>query len=381
MKKNILILLFIVFNILSFTWFYYVCGINYDVHRDKENEIVNHPEFVPSSNFVKASSSGYSNLVSDFYWLSSVQYIWSNAAASEYKKYLFVMLNLVTDLNPNFTYPYEIWQLLLPSYNEHYDANPKSDTEKFTNQSIDLWLKWIKNNCNMEKVEAIKNEYDLKKLWTDDKYKDPCKDYMIPWYLAYTYYWNKFDWKQSADYYKVASANTNSLAWSRIMAAIMQWKSWDREKSIFMFLSLAETLWDKNNQVCRDFSVDLRKYLIWALQDKKNLTPDLIRKIDNVRVQIIEQLKWAEKDKFWADSSCSNYLNKAMRELNLAYLEKYDQVFFEKNKRHANDAKELLDWKYIDYLPIDFQDAKDFKIIYFYNTDTWHWDNKAWNYN
>jgi hypothetical protein len=32
-----------------------------------------------------------------------------------------------------------------------------------------------------------------------------------------------------------------------------------------------------------------------------------------------------------------------MRELNLAYLEKYDQVFFEKNKRHANDAKELLD--------------------------------------
>jgi len=52
----------------------------------------------------------------------------------------------------------------------------------------------------------IKNESDLQKIWTEEKYKDPCTEYNIPNYLAYIYFYYKHDPKTAAEYYKVASA-------------------------------------------------------------------------------------------------------------------------------------------------------------------------------
>jgi len=115
--------------------------VNYPIHREIRAKIVDHPEFIPSTTTVKVSSSGYQNIVSDFYWLSAIQYIGSNAIGSEYKKYLYVMINLITDLNPYFTYPYRIGLLLLPSYNERYEDLDKKIIEKYNNESIALGLK------------------------------------------------------------------------------------------------------------------------------------------------------------------------------------------------------------------------------------------------
>jgi hypothetical protein len=51
----------------------------------------------------------------------------------------------------------------------------------------------------------IKNEDNLQKIWTDEKFKNACTDYNIPSYLAYIYYYYKNDPKSAAIYYKVAS--------------------------------------------------------------------------------------------------------------------------------------------------------------------------------
>lgn len=105
-KNRILIALL---TLISFGGFFAVNWfVNYPIHRDIRQKIINHPEFIPSATTVKISSSGYQNIVADFYWLSAIQYIGSNAVSSEYKKYLYVMINLITDLNPYFTYPYRI---------------------------------------------------------------------------------------------------------------------------------------------------------------------------------------------------------------------------------------------------------------------------------
>lgn len=108
-------------TVVSLGVFFYNIAPNYATHMDIKQSVVNHPEFIPTYATVKMVSGGFDNIVADFYWLSAIQYIGSNAIGSEYKKYLYSMLGLVTDLNPYFTFPYQIGELLLPSYNERYE--------------------------------------------------------------------------------------------------------------------------------------------------------------------------------------------------------------------------------------------------------------------
>lgn len=346
--------------------------------------MVNHPEFIPTARTVRLSGAGFSNIISDFYWLSAIQYIGSNVIWSSYKSYLYEMLNLITDLNPYFTYPYEVWELLLPSYNYRYENLSDSQIKKNVKQAENLALKWINNTCDLKKVDSIKNEYDLKKLWTDEKYIDPCIDPMIPYYLWYIYYWNEFDSKKSSDYYKVTVANNDAPKWARTIAAIMEWKTWNREKSIVMFLSLASASSgnkDNKTDLCTVFSKQLWDVMFGAFQNKKTFDWKFLSQIELYRKDIIKKL-WEEKvdsTNISSENYCSNYLNKAVREMNLAYLEQADKQFFLKEKRHALSSNELFNKWYIDYLPSDFQKQNDWsEIIYYYNNDTSNWDFKMW---
>ena len=63
---------------------------------------------------------------------------------------------------------------------------------------------------SLDKIEVIKKESNLEKIWTEDEYKDPCKSYNIPYYLAYLYYFYSNDPIKASTYYKIASANRDS---------------------------------------------------------------------------------------------------------------------------------------------------------------------------
>lgn len=381
MNKNIKIMFFILITIISlFVFFVIWNAINYKKHIEIKINSVNHPEFIPSYTAARITSAWFDNIVSDFYWLNSIQYIWSNAATSEYKMYLYNMLNLITDLNPSFSYPYEIWELLLSSYNEKYEQAVENWQKKYDEQALKLWLKWIKNLCDAKKIEDIKNEPDIQKIWSEDKYANPCSNSNIPYYLAYIYYWNYHDWVKSSEYYKITSANREAPVWSRIMAAIMQWKWWDREKSVLMFLSLAESLWNKNTKECKDFSTELRNIFIKIHWTNLQLSEDMVKQVENARKIIEKSWSWKIDESLTNESDCVRYLDKAVREINLQFLENADIKFFNDNWKHAVQWKELLEKWYIKYLPVDYQWAKDFDIVYYYNKDTWHWDNKVSDY-
>jgi hypothetical protein len=62
--------------------------------------------------------------------------------------------------------------------------------------------------------------------------------------------------------------------------------------------------------------------------------------------------------------------------MNLSYLEQADSKYFNTFKEHASSPSILFKDKYIDYMPIDFQqDIKNKQgIEYFYNTETNNWD-------
>ncbi len=185
-------------------------GLNYNTHKEIRSSIIAHPEFIPTAKTVRMSSSGFEAIVSDFYWLGSIQYIGSNAISAEYKKYLASMLELVTDLSPHFTYPYEIGLLLIPDVNERYENLSKAEVQRHIEEAVKLGEKGIKNTCDPIKIEAIKKEFDLQKLFANEALANPCEDPMIPYYLAYVAYWSEHNPQKASEWYRITGTHKDA---------------------------------------------------------------------------------------------------------------------------------------------------------------------------
>lgn len=74
-------------------------------------------------------------------------------------------------------------------------------------------------------------------------------------------------------------------------------------------------------------------------------------------------------------TSCQNYVNKAVRELNLFYLDTANIEYMKENDWvAAKNWKELLEkWK-IDFNPKDFQQYDGYGIQYEFNEKIWNFD-------
>lgn len=377
MKNKFYKIIFVFLLLITYVWLFFINETNYKIIKEQKRNIVNHPELLPKKGILKYTSFGFSNLRADLYWLEAIQYIWSNAVSSEYKKYLFSMIDIITELNPYFENPYLIGQLLLPNYNERYEKLGKKDIDLYSNQWRLIGEKWIKNFCNEDKIKLILNQKDLNKIWTDEKYKNPCKSIDIPfqqWFLEYYYLKNH---KESADYYKISSVDENSLPWAKIMAWIMNWKAWNREISIMTFLSLAN--WKKEEKSKCSYFTDILT----------QLSGYTFRLNNPINSETIKQLQQLREENFYFDENneqellawenCSNYINKAIREFNMAYLDQQNKLYFEKFKQFAKTPKELLDKWLIDYIPVDFQQYKNQWIIYYFNEETNNFDTQMSN--
>ncbi len=379
MKQRIIFVITLFLIFFSFWWFYLINENNYSKLKEINSQIINHPEFLPKKDISKWTSFWFANLRADIYWLEAIQYIWWNAIWSEYKKYLYTILDLITELNPYFEKPYIIWQLLLPNYNERYENLSKEKQLENIKQAEIIWLKWIKNFCDPEKIKLISNEDDLQKIWTEEKYKNPCSTWDIAFGQAFLYYFYLKNPEKSSIFYKIASANDDSLEWAKIMAAIMSGKSWNREKSIMMFLTLVSASNKDNNEICITFSKELEKISYATFRQWLPLTWELIKNLEKLRK---ENLQFDEKNeqKIVSWDNCENYINKAIREINLAYIEQWNKKYFLDKKENAPNAKTLFEKWYIDFLPIDFQQYKDYWIIYYFNAETWNFDYRMWDY-
>lgn len=374
MLKKIIVIVFITIWLFSF---FKINETNYLKHIEIKEQLINHPENLPKKSIAKATAFWFENVKADIYWIETIQYIGSNAFHGEYKKYLFSILDLVTELNPYFEKPYIVWQLLLPSYQKQYELINEEEQKIHTNEAIEIWLKWVKNFCDPEKIELINNENNLLKIWNTEIYSDPCLSYKIPYYLAYVYFFYKNDPINSARYYKISSANKDSVEWAKTMAAIMQWKWGNREKSFFMFLNLAKFI-EPENEVCNIFWDELES--IWVdlfLTKKLKINGDFLKKIESIRKEVFSNI---DQKELIDDSKCTNYINKAIRELNLDYIEKANNKFFNETWSNSFDAMELFKKWYLDYLPTDFQQDEDMWIIYKFNTNTNHYDYDMWRY-
>lgn len=360
--------------------FYYINLKNYWKIKQIQNQYIEHPENLPKKEFVSKTSFGFTNLRADLYWIQAVQYIGSNAIKESFKKYLFAMTDLITELNPYFEKPYIIWQLLLPSDEQRDEGFTKEEIQKNTLEAKKLWEKWIKNFCNPKKIEAIKAEENLTKIWTQEEFKNPCKSSDIPYTLAFIHYFYLDEPEIASQYYKIASANEDSLDGAKIMAAIMQWKGWARKKAYFMFLNIWKFV-DPSDEVCLQLATDMEQIGAWVFL-QKNITIDakLLQTVAKARDQLLGPFSEKDELKILENTKCGNYIHKATRELNLEYIENANTKYKQKVGRNAQNAKILFDEWYIPYLPVDYQQYDGYGIIYYYNEKTGVFDFETGNY-
>ncbi len=370
MKK----LLIIIFLLLSSFSFWKINEQNYSKQKEIKKEIIEHPEDLPRSDSAKITSFWFKNIKADYYWLNTIQYIGANAFHSEYKKYLYLITNLVTDLNPYFEHPYVLAQLLLTDYNPRYEDLTDTEQEKHLKEAIKIWKKWVENFCNQSLINKVTEINDLNKIWWWEEFKNTCKWYKIAYYLAFNYYYHLNDAKNAAKYYKIASTSDNAPEWTKILAAIMQWKWWEREKSYFMFLDLAKQSNKNKDEACNIISTQLQNIWSWLFL-QKNIS---------INWQLIEEINKLAKNNLWEYSNiesnrdnkneCYKYIYKSIRELNLFYIESANKIYHQETWNNSKNQEELSKNGYLDYIVEDYQQYEDYWIQYFYNEKTNSYD-------
>lgn len=75
------------------------------------------------------------------------------------------------------------------------------------------------------------------------------------------------------------------------MAAIMQGKTGNREKSIIMFLSLAESIEGNKQSLCSDVSKELGSILLGAFAQKGQINGPFLAQVEKVRRGIVKKLE------------------------------------------------------------------------------------------
>lgn len=363
-------------------FFYHVNSQNYIKQKEIDLNLVNHPEKIPTPTTAKISSFWFMNIMADIYWLRTIQYIWGNVISGEYKKYLSAMMDLITEMNPYFESPYTIWMLLIPSDEWAYDDTNNPENLKDYRDAEKLGIKWVENYCDSEKIEAIKSEDNLQKIISDQVYKNPCKSYKIPYYLAYVYYFYLKENTKAAQYYKIVSAQEDAPSGARVLAAIMQGKWGEREKSVYMFLSLAQSSsWENEN--CQALSLELQNaYTIIQSRDIP-LSGEFIASIENARKTYLPIMTQENERELLDDTECTNFLSKAIREINLLYLEEADAKYTSDfpSEISAMTPEKLFEAGYINFIPTDYQQYEwdDYGIIYRYNKEIWRFDYEMWS--
>jgi hypothetical protein len=122
-----------------------------------------------------------------------------------------------------------------------------------------------------------------------------------------------------------------------------------------MFLTLLKSNDEKENEICQKYSAYLQQMSYAIYREGKELDDTTIQELETFRKTYFPfDDKKAEKD-IILGNNCNNYLNKAIREFNLQFIENANKKYFEKNKKNSYDAKQLFDEGYIKFLPTDFQ--------------------------
>jgi len=138
---------------------------------------------------------------------------------------------------------------------------------------------------------------------------------------------------------------------------------------------------ETNDKVCTDFANQLDTLYKNILLSNTPLTWEIVSGIEKARDEIFWVFTEENEEEFFWNTKCANFVNKSIREINLNYIEQWNNKFRVNNPdKNIRNAKVLFEEWYIDFLPTDIQQYSDYGIIYEYNAEKSRYDYTMWSY-
>jgi hypothetical protein len=143
-----------------------------------------------------------------------------------------------------------------------------------------------------------------------------------------------------------------------------------------MFLNMIDekNLNNEEKEIYKVFS----SMIIWMLRWQIPLNKTNLKNLNETLAKVFPKDK--KDENALEEDDLKEYIKKAVRWINLYYVEKANKKFLKDTWKNAISARELYDKKYIDYFPIDFQQYDTYGVWYVYDEKIWHFDKKIQNY-
>ena len=220
-----------------------------EFHR-AEQEVL----FLPSGQFIKKISLGYSGLLADIYWMRAVQYYGGKRLRGESQfPLLEPLINIATALDPQLLHAYRFGSVFLSEREPIGAGQP--------DRAIALLRKGIENNPD---------EWQL--------HRD----------VGFIYYWFVGDYKKAAAAFLEGSKNPKSAVWMKTFAAQLLAQGGSREAARFLWQEVYQT--SENQRMKENAREHLSKLVA---EDHIEMLEALIKKIEaksGRKVESIDEL-------------------------------------------------------------------------------------------
>jgi len=117
---------FISFLIIGFLLVILLCAVFYvqsyidkSFKYQKEERLL----YLPTGRFLKPLCLGYEAVIADMLWLKAVGYFGGHYLTDKSYKWLYHILDIITTLDPQFTYPYEFGGIILALEEGNYEQS------------------------------------------------------------------------------------------------------------------------------------------------------------------------------------------------------------------------------------------------------------------
>lgn len=334
MKKNLLRLLSIVFiiSILTLSFLFYKTEWikNYTlINKEKKSQNTK----ILDEKITKILNIWHDLSYANFKWIELIQYIWSTT--SEEKNYNFSqnILSNISKFSPYFDKIYEWWLIILP-VPTNSDPKYTEEQKKILQPSLQLAYKWMDVLCDKEKINKILTSKLDNSLWNNPQLQQPCKNWMIPYLIAF-YGWQLW-WDKSIakKYYTIASMQSDVPEVSKILAIINQSQEKDDYKNTALNFTLISLWWyDQEPYKC----LELANKNFEFLQSK--LTTNQIKFLINKEKDLV---KPNEKEHQWKQT-CYDMLK---RWIKYTYLD-----FINENWKDIENLDQLLQKLWLEKVP------------------------------
>lgn len=306
-----------------------------------------HPEILPTRENIELSAAGHTHTYADTLWIQLIQYIADNIGNDAFADSLTPIIERISELHPRFSAPYNLTLLLAPAPNTdlpHYESDRKQ-----AQKAYDLGKIGLTKICDTEKLEQIRSSEVGKRLWDRSDLKNPCTDGMVPYYLAAVAS-NLGEFSEAAEYYKIASMQSDGPEASRFLSVLMQSEEGNYHDAAIRFFLIAVDGYDEGS--CAVEAVSL-------IQKYRDRLPE--NESDILGIEAVEKNLTAPKDTknplSQSSTSCYASTNRGIKALYLGYINTKAQ----KNPT-AKTAKDLIQSGTLSSIPTPIS-LKGFTVI------------------